>query len=77
MEYSEIIAWGLLVLTLIIAFNRCIKVEYLYLSPMTQEDKYKAQGLKRFEFPGGIIIWAINAKNAGKKYNKRFGGNYE
>lgn len=38
-----------------------------YLAPMSQEDKYRAQGLKAFHFPDGVVVWSINQKNATKK----------
>ena len=40
-------------------------------APMSQEDKWRAQGLKPYEFHSGVIVWAINSKNATKKYFKR------
>lgn len=43
-----------------------------FLSSMSQEDKYRAQGLKPFHFPGGVVVWSINQKNATKKYLKRY-----
>lgn len=42
-------------------------------APMTEEDKFKAQGLKPFEFFNGsefVTVWAINQKNAIRKFNK-------
>lgn len=44
-----------------------------YLAPMSQEDKHRAQGLKPFHFPDGVVVWSINQKNATKKYIKRYG----
>lgn len=51
------------------------KAKKHYLNPMSQEDKHRAQGLKPFNFPGGVIVWSINQKNATKKYLKRYRNN--
>lgn len=43
------------------------------LNPMSEEDKYRAQGLKPFEFFSGtdfVTVWAINQKNAIRKFKK-------
>ena len=45
-------------------------VKALY-TPMTEEEKNKARGLKYFEMPDGSRVPAINYKNALKKWTKK------
>lgn len=44
-----------------------------YTSPMSEEDKLRAQGLKPFTFSDGQTVWAINQKNAIRKHAKQNG----
>lgn len=39
-------------------------------SAMSFEDKQRASGLKEFKDSQGRVVWAINQKNADKKFNK-------